>query len=676
MSLSKQPAPREILITSALPYANGDLHLGHMVEYIQTDIWHRFQKLRGHRSYYVCASDAHGTPIMLKAKELGLSPETLVQQVHTRHQKDFEDFSVCFDNFYTTHSDENKTLAQGIYTALNEKGYIAKRTISQAFDPQEQLFLPDRFVKGTCPKCHSPDQYGDNCERCGATYSPTDLKDPISVLSGVRPVEKESEHFFFDLPQFESHLKEWTQADHLQPQVVNKLNEWFEAGLKEWDISRDAPYFGFPIPQAPGKFFYVWLDAPIGYMASFQNYCQKTPHVDFKHFWDPQSPTELYHFIGKDIVYFHALFWPAMLKGAQYRTPTAIFAHGFLTINGEKMSKSRGTFISARTYLDHLPPEALRYYFASKLGNGVDDIDLNLEDFVQKVNSDLVGKLVNIASRCAGFIQKHFSGRLAPSIDLDTLKPFIEKRDRIADLYENREFNRVMKEVMALSDEANRYIDEHKPWQMIKSKAQFHQVHQVCSLGLNMFRVLCLYLKPVLVELVENVETFLGVEPFTWADVNHPLVDHPIAPFKPLMTRIDPKSIEAILDASKATVTPRPPASPNSDPIAPTIQFDDFMKVDLRIAKIVQAESVEGADKLLRLVLDIGQEKRQVFAGIKSAYTPESLQGKLTVVVANLAPRKMRFGLSEGMVLAAGPGGKELWILEPHSGALPGMRVS
>ncbi|MFC1309969.1 MAG: methionine--tRNA ligase [gamma proteobacterium symbiont of Ctena orbiculata] len=678
---------RKILITSALPYANGPIHIGHLVEYIQTDIWSRFQKMRGHQCTYVCADDAHGTPIMLRARQEGIEPEALIARVAKEHQADFADFRVDFDNYHSTHSPENQDCANTIYERNRDGGHIVKRTITQAYDPVEKMFLPDRFIKGTCPnpKCGADDQYGDNCEVCGSSYSPAELKNPVSAISGAVPEQRESDHYFFKLADFESMLKGWTGGGHVQSEVSNKLGEWFEAGLQEWDISRDAPYFGFEIPDHPGKYFYVWLDAPIGYMASFRNLCDKTEGLDFDEYWTEGSETELYHFIGKDIIYFHTLFWPAMLHGAGFRTPSAVYAHGFLTVDGAKMSKSRGTFIKARTYLDHLNPEYLRYYFAAKLGSGVDDIDLNLEDFAQRVNSDLVGKVVNIASRCAGFITKKFDGKLADQVTEQTLfNDFVNAGEVIAEHYEKREFSRAVREIMALADRANQYIDEQKPWVVAKEEGTEAVLQAICSDGLNLFRLLIGYLRPILPGTAEMAEAFLQIGPLTWEQLRTPLTGHQIGKFKPLMTRVDPKQIEAMLEHSKEDLAGQAPAqtakpaadSPLvTDPITDTIQFDDFAKLDLRIARIAKAEHVEGADKLLQLTLDLGGETRNVFAGIKSAYAPKDLEGKLTVMVANLAPRKMRFGVSEGMVLAAGPGGRELYILNPDEGAQPGMRV-
>ncbi len=668
---------RKILVTSALPYANGPIHLGHLVEYIQTDIWVRFQKQRGNLCHYVCADDTHGTPIMLKADREGITPEQLIGQVWHEHLADFTGFGVAFDNYHSTHSPENKKLSSLIYERLRDGGHISSRSITQAYDPIKNMFLPDRFIKGECPKCGAKEQYGDGCEVCGANYSPTDLKNAVSAISGEKPIEKESVHYFFDLANFSDMLEAWTNAGHLQPEVTNKMSEWLKGGLQQWDISRDAPYFGFEIPDAPDKYFYVWLDAPIGYMASFLNLCEKQS-LNFDEFWSKNSKAELYHFIGKDIIYFHALFWPAMLTGANFRTPSAIFAHGFLTVNGEKMSKSRGTFIKARTYLDHLNPEYLRYYFAAKLSSGVDDIDLNFDDFSQRVNSDVVGKVVNIASRCSGFIHKRFSGKLsATNAEPALFDEFIKAHEIIAEYYEYREFGKAMREIMALADKANAYIDDKKPWLLAKEDGKDQELHTVCTMGLNLFRILTAYLKPVMPALVKEAEQFLNIAPQGWVSDMQPLINHNINEFKPLMTRVDPDKITAIIDASKESLekaTDKPKAK-QFEPIADTIQIDDFAKLDLRIAKIIKAEIVPEADKLLKLTVDIGDECRTVFAGIKSAYKPEQLEGKLTLVLVNLAPRKMKFGLSEGMVLAAGPGGKDIFLLSPDQGAVPGMKT-
>ncbi|MGL6401279.1 methionine--tRNA ligase [Aeromonas hydrophila] len=672
--------PRTMLVTCALPYANGSIHLGHMLEHIQADIWVRYQRMRGHQVHFVCADDAHGTPIMLKAQQLGITPEEMIAAVSKEHQADFAGFNISFDNYHSTHSDENRELAELIYGRLQAGGKIKSRTISQLFDPEKSMFLPDRFVKGTCPKCKSPEQYGDNCDSCGATYSPTELIDPKSAVSGATPVMKDSEHFFFDLPQFEKWLAEWVRGSGaIQEEMANKMQEWFESGLQQWDITRDAPYFGFEIPGAPGKYFYVWLDAPIGYMASFKNLCNKRGDIDFDSYWKADSEAELYHFIGKDIAYFHCLFWPSMLEGAGFRKPTKVNVHGYVTVNGAKMSKSKGTFIKASTYLNHLDPECLRYYYAAKLNSRIDDLDLNLDDFVARVNADVVNKLVNLASRNAGFIAKRFDGKLAATCaEPELYAEFANARTAIAEAYESREFSRAIREIMALADKANRYVDDKAPWVIAKQEGADAELQAVCSVGINLFRVLMAYLKPVMPLLAERAEAFLG-ETLSWDGVEMPLVDHTVAPFKALFSRIEPAKIEAMIDASKEDLAkeqaPKASGPLVDDPISKTISYDDFAKIDLRVALIKKAEAVPEADKLLKLQLDIGGETRQVFAGIKSAYNPEDLEGKLTVMVANLAPRKMRFGMSEGMVLAAGPGGKDLWILEPQEGAQPGMRV-
>nr|WP_274522130.1 methionine--tRNA ligase [Halorhodospira sp. 9621] len=674
---------RRILVTSALPYANGPIHLGHLVEYIQTDIWARFQRLRGNECYYVCADDAHGTPIMLKARERGVEPEQLIEEMAASHQADFADFLIGFDRYHSTHSEENRHFAELIYQRLEAGGHIERHTIEQLYDPGEGMFLPDRYIKGTCPRCGAAEQYGDSCEACGATYTPAELQDPVSVISGERPEIRQSEHLFFRLQDFEAMLRQWASTEHLQPEIINKLNEWFEAGLRDWDISRDAPYFGFRIPGTEEKYFYVWLDAPIGYMASFRRLAEERG-IDFDAFWDAEraDETELYHFIGKDIAYFHTLFWPAMLHGSGYRTPTAVYCHGFLTVNGQKMSKSRGTFITARTYLEHLDPEYLRYYTAAKLSDSVEDIDLSFDDFVQRVNSDVVGKLVNIASRCAGFITKRFDGRLAPRLSAPELfRTFTASAERIAELYEQREYARAVREIMHLADQANQYIDAEKPWERIKDPEQAQAVQEICTMGLNLFRILVLYIKPIMPRLAEDAEAFLNIEPLSWADVQAPLLDHGINKFKPLKTRIDPQQVEAVVDASKETLasteaqSEAPKGLLAEDPIDEQITIEDFAKLDLRVAEVKVAETVEGADKLLRLELDLGGETRQVFAGVRQAYSPEQLLGKRVVCVANLKPRKMRFGTSEGMVLCAGPGGEDLWVVGPQDGAEPGMRV-
>jgi methionyl-tRNA synthetase len=661
-----------------------------MLEYVQTDIWVRFQKMRGHECIYVCADDAHGTPIMLRAQAEGITPQELIDKMNVEHLTDFTDFSVHFDNFHSTHSPENKFFAEDIYSKLKAGGHIRTQVISQAYDPKAEMFLPDRFIKGECPSCGAADQYGDNCESCGATYAPTDLKNAISVVTGETPIEKDSEQYFFKLGDYEDMLKIWTRAGHIQKEIANKMDEWLEDGLRDWDISRNAPYWGFEIPDAPGKFFYVWLDAPIGYMASFKNWCDRND-TNFDDYWKHDSSTELHHFIGKDIARFHTLFWPAMLEGAGYRKPTAVYCHGFLTVDGQKMSKSRGTFIKARTYLEHLNPEYLRYYFAAKLSSGVDDIDLNLEDFSARVNSDLVGKVVNIASRCAGFINKSFDARLAASVTDNSLsEQAVAAADSIATAFEKREYSRAMREIMALADKANQYIDEKQPWVMIKDVERHADVHQTCTIGINCFRQLIIMLKPVLPKVAEQAEAFLNVDPLIWADLSNDLLDHPINKFKPLMTRIDKVLIERMVEASKEAaveekkLTAQPPGdakllsikSTFIEPIADEINYDDFAKLDLRVAHIIKAKFVEKSNKLLQLTLDIGSETRNVFAGISSAYEPEQLIGKQVIMVANLAPRKMRFGVSEGMVLCAGSDDDGLFVLHPDDGAKPGMRVS
>ncbi|MEH6444230.1 MAG: methionine--tRNA ligase [Oceanospirillaceae bacterium] len=674
---------RKILVTSALPYANGAIHLGHLLEYIQTDIWVRFQKQRGHVCTYVCADDTHGTPIMLKADQLGISPQQLIDQTSEEHQRDFKAFLIGFDNFYSTHSQENRDFSAMIYTKLRDSGHILKKSITQAYDPEKEMFLPDRFVKGDCPKCNAKDQYGDNCESCGATYSPVELKNAYSAISGAKPIEKESEHYFFKLGDFEDFLKDWVD-NHVQEQMKNKLNEWFEAGLQNWDISRDAPYWGFEIPDAPGKYFYVWLDAPVGYMASFKNWCDKND-TDFDEYWNKESKTELYHFIGKDIAYFHSLFWPAMLEGAGLRKPSGVFCHGFVTVGGKKMSKSRGTFIMAETYLNHLRPEYLRYYFAAKLGSGIEDIDLNLEDFRLRVNADLVNKVINIASRCAGFIYKKFDGMLSAQLSEPALfEEAVAKRAEIAEFYETREYSKAMREIMHIADQANQYIDAAEPWVLAKQEGSEQAVQDCCSMGINMFRVICSYLAPVLPDVAKDALAFLNLEHFDWENIQQPLLDHKINKFKPLMQRVEEDKVNSIIEETKKNlaalaIATAPALESKSElqlePIAETIEFADFAKVDLRVVEIVNAEQVKSANKLLRLTLSLGDESRNVFAGIKSAYAPEDLIGKHTIMVANLATRTMKFGDSEGMVLAAGPGGKDIWILEPHSGAKPGMRV-
>ena len=670
---------RHILVTSALPNANGSIHMGHMLEHVQTDIWVRFQRMMGNECVYVCADDTHGTATMLKAEEQGVSAEALIADIQQEHRADFESFLISHDNYHSTHSDENREFSREIYLRLREAGQIKKKEVDQLYDPEKNLFLADRFIVGICPKCKTPDQYGDNCEACGATYDATELIDPVSKFSGAKPVLKASTHLFFALSNFTEFLKEWTRSGTLHDQVANKLSEWLDAGLQDWDISRDAPYFGFEIPDEPGKYFYVWLDAPIGYMASFQNYLKAQSRQDFGAYWTEGSDYEVHHFIGKDIINFHALFWPAVLKTAGYRTPNRLHVHGFITVNGQKMSKSRGTFINASTYVKHLDPEYMRYYFATKLSSGIDDMDINLDDFVQKVNSDLVGKLVNIASRCAGFVVKQFDATLSGAPSTPLVQEIISERDNIAALYEADEFGKATRLIMSLADKANQYIAEQEPWKKIKEDGQRDNVHQICSDGINMFRILVGYLKPVLPSLAEKTEAFLNIEPLSWSNLEAPLTSHQINKFKPMMNRIETSAIDAILEEGKQPEEAEEPVNAAEaagfEPLADEISFDDFAKLDLRVATIVNAEAVEGADKLLQLTLDLGFEQRNVFAGIKSAYDPSDLIGKQTVMVANLAPRKMRFGLSEGMVLAAGPGGSDIYILEPGAGAKAGMRV-
>lgn len=670
----KQRAKRKILATSALIYANGAPHLGHMVGYIQADIWVRLQKMLGNDCLYICGSDSHGTPIMIMAEKMGLTPEALIQQVHQEQLRDFSDFLVEFDNYHPTHSPENEALVKTIFARLKDNNAISQRIIKQLYDPIKNMFLPDRYIKGECPHCGAKDQYGDNCEVCGVTYQPTDLINPYSTLTGAKPIEKASEHYFFKLPQYADFLKDWTRRGHLQPEVSNKLDEWFKDGLKEWDISRDAPYFGFQIPGVENKFFYVWLDAPVGYMASFKNLCEKRKDIDFDAYWRENSDAELIHFIGKDIIYFHALFWPAILKSAQLRTPSAIFANGFLTVDGQKMSKSRGTFIKARTYLNHLNPEYLRYYFAAKLSQRIEDLDIHFDDFTQRINADLVGKFVNIASRCATFITKHFDGVLSANCSEPALfEEFALAGEDIAARLNELEYSHAIRQIMALADKANQYIDEKKPWALIKNSSQKEEVQAVCSMGLNLFRLLMIYLKPVLPHTAKQVEAFLNIAPLTWDDKEQPLLNHRINEYQPLLTRIDIKQIEAMKMSAQEDLKTTTVASTTTENAH--ISIDDFSKIDLRIAKIIEAESIPEADKLLRLKVDIGESTRQIFAGIKSAYQPEDLIGRHVVIVANLAPRKMRFGVSEGMVLAAGPGGNELWLVSPDSGAEAGMKV-
>ena len=671
---------RRILVTSALPYANGAIHLGHLLEHIQTDIFVRFQRLRGHECIYVCADDVHGTAVMLNAESAGLTPEAYTAEITADHIKDFDAFLISHDWYSSTHHEENKKRSEEIYHRLKQSGHIKKASVEQLFDTQKQLFLADRFVIGGCPNCKAPNQYGDNCDACGATYAATELLDPISKLSNTQPELRASEHIFFTLSDFTDYLKHWTNSGTLHPAVTNKLAEWLDEGLQDWDISRDAPYFGFEIPDEPGKYFYVWVDAPIGYMATFAQYCQ-AHDLDFDDYWRADSDCEVHHFIGKDIVNFHALFWPAMLEAAQYRTPTQVHVHGFATINGEKMSKSKGTFINASTYLSQLSPEYLRYYYASKLNPGVGDLDINLEDFVQKSNSDLVGKVANIASRCAGFINKQFGGQIKATTGTPLLAKTQAASAELASLFEANEFSKAMRLIMGLADQANQFIAEQAPWQLIKDPATRDQAEAVCADGLNLFRLLIIYLKPVLPGLAERSESFLNIQPLRWDDHAYFLTEHQITTFKPLMQRIEIDQVNAIVEAEQQayaalSAKPAPSPGPATMEIDPLIDIDAFNAVELKVARIIEASAVEGADKLLSLRLDVGDHERTVFSGIKAAYPPEDLVGKLTVLVANLKPRTMKFGVSEGMVLAAGPGGEEIFLLSPDSGAKPGMTVS
>ena len=665
-------ASRRILVTSALPNANGSIHLGHLMEHIQTDIWVRFQKLKMNQCIYVCADDAHGTATMLRAEELGTSPEKLIKKIRNEHSSDFSAFHINHDNYYSTHSDENRELVSLFYKRLSEKGLIGSKTVEQFYDPRAEMFLADRYVIGTCPKCGTKDQYGDNCEACGATYDATELIAPRSKISGETPTLKSSEHLFFKLSNFTDFLRDWTASGTLNKAVSNKLNEWLEQGLKDWDISRDGPYFGFEIPGHPGKFFYVWLDAPIGYIASFQNHCFGSD-VDYTDFWRLDSDSEVHHFIGKDIINFHALFWPAILKCAEFRTPSKIHVHGFLTVNGEKMSKSRGTYITAKEYLDLLDPDLLRYYFASKLSESVEDIDINLDDFVSKINADLVGKLVNIASRCSKFIEKEFDSRLSVIPENELHDSISQVAEKIGALYESTNYASAIREIMMLADKTNRFLDENKPWILIKDAKKRSEVHEVCSIGLDMFKTMVIFLKPVIPGLADKAEQFLGTGTLSWQDIFQPIHKKELRAFEPLLTRVDSKTVKKLV---KTSSTPKKePVLGNKD--SQVITIDHFQKVDLRVAQILSAEIVSGADKLLKLNLSLGhQDTRTVFSGIRSAYKPDELKGKLVVLVANLASRKMKFGVSEGMILAASNENDEIYLLEPSEFSKPGMKIS
>lgn len=681
---------RKILVTSALPYANGSIHLGHMVEHIQTDVWVRFQKLRGHECYYCCADDTHGTPVMLAAQKQGIAPEDMIAKVREEHLADFTGFGIGYDNYYSTHSPENKQFSQDIYRALKANGKIESRVIEQLFDPEKQMFLPDRFVKGECPKCHAQDQYGDNCEVCGTTYSPTELINPYSAVSGAKPELRESEHFFFKLGECADFLKAWTSGNnphdgkpHLQPEALNKMKEWLGEGeettLSDWDISRDAPYFGFEIPDAPGKYFYVWLDAPVGYMASFKNLCDRIG-VDFDEYFKADSQAEMYHFIGKDILYFHALFWPAMLHFSGHRAPTGVYAHGFLTVDGQKMSKSRGTFITAKSYLEQgLNPEWMRYYIAAKLNSKIEDIDLNLQDFISRVNSDLVGKYVNIAARASGFIAKRFEGRLKDISGSALLAKLAAESDTIAEQYENREYARALRDIMALADIVNEYVDANKPWELAKQEGQDARLHEVCSELINAFTMLTAYLAPVLPKVAENAAKFLNLEAITWANTRETLGDHAINKYEHLMQRVEQKQVDDLIEANKQSIAAAAPAAEESkyEKVAEQASFDDFMKIDMRVAKVLNCEAVEGSTKLLKFDLDFGFEKRIIFSGIAASYpNPAELNGRMVIAVANFAPRKMaKFGVSEGMILSAATAEGKLKLLDVDAGAQPGDKV-
>jgi len=689
--LKAQTMTRKILVTSALPYANGSIHLGHMVEHIQTDVWVRFQKLRGHECYYCCADDTHGTPVMLAAQKQGIAPEDMIAKVREEHLADFTGFNIGYDNYYSTHSPENKQFSQDIYRALKANGKIESRVIEQLFDPEKQMFLPDRFVKGECPKCHAQDQYGDNCEVCGTTYSPTELINPYSAVSGAKPELRESEHFFFKLGECADFLKAWTSGNnphdgkpHLQPEALNKMKEWLGEGeettLSDWDISRDAPYFGFEIPDAPGKYFYVWLDAPVGYMASFKNLCDRIG-IDFDEYFKADSQTEMYHFIGKDILYFHALFWPAMLHFSGHRAPTGVYAHGFLTVDGQKMSKSRGTFITAKSYLEQgLNPEWMRYYIAAKLNSKIEDIDLNLQDFISRVNSDLVGKYVNIAARASGFIAKRFEGRLKDVADSALLAKLTAQSEAIAECYESREYAKALRDIMALADIVNEYVDANKPWELAKQEGQDARLHEVCSELINAFTMLTAYLAPVLPKVAENAAKFLNLEAITWANTRETLGEHAINKYEHLMQRVEQKQVDDLIEANKQSIAAAAaPAAEESkyEKVAEQASFDDFMKIDMRVAKVLNCEAVEGSTKLLKFDLDFGFEKRIIFSGIAASYpNPAELNGRMVIAVANFAPRKMaKFGVSEGMILSAATAEGKLKLLDVDAGAQPGDKV-
>lgn len=672
---------RNMVVTSALPYANGPIHIGHLLEYIQTDIWVRFQRLVGNEVTYVCADDAHGTPIMLHAEKLSITPEKLIADIKQQHQLDFSGFFVEFSHYHSTHSKENQQLCEQIYTALVKGNHISKRTIEQFYDTKRQIFLPDRFIKGICPKCGSEEQYGDGCDKCNATYAPIELLEPVSVLSNSTPVLKKTDHLFFKLPNFKEELQTFIHSGVLKTEVSNKLSEWFDEGLQEWDISRDRPYFGFEIPGEKDKFFYVWLDAPIGYFASLKALCDEQ-NRDFESIINPDSNIELFHFIGKDIIYFHALFWPALLKAANMRLPNGIYVHGFVTVNGEKMSKSRGTFISAASYLNHLPAEYLRYYFASKLSDRIEDIDINLDDFVARVNSDLVGKIVNIASRSAKIITDRFDGMLADAIHCsDTQQHFTQQGQTIKQDFEQRKFSSVIRTIVQLADKANQYIDKEKPWISIKNPDRKEHAQLVATQAINLFRLLILYLKPVLPETAKKTEQFLNIDPLMWSHIEQPVLGRAINPYQPMMQRVNSKQMKNLVEENKETLQPKATekkseATPKMAPEkTECISVDDFSKIKLKVGKIQQADYVAGADKLLKLIVDVGGIEKQIFAGIRATYQPEALIGRLVVVLVNLKPRKMRFGVSEAMVLAASDQQGKPYLVSPDEGSTAGMDI-
>lgn len=663
---------KKILVTSALPYANGDIHIGHLVEYLQTDFWVRFQKMQGHQCVYACADDTHGTPIMIRAKQENISPEELIAESQKRHLADFKDFEIEFDNYSSTHSESNREISEYIYKKMLDQNHLSKKEIEQAYCNACNMFLPDRFVKGSCPKCKAENQYGDSCDNCGAVYDPTDMIDAKCSNCGDKPVTKKSEHIFFQLNHFKDFLKLWVPA-HTSNEVSNKLKEWLQDDLRDWDISRDAPYFGFQIPGYQDKYFYVWVDAPVGYIASSKEWCEKNS-LDYKDIWEKED-WKIYHFIGKDIMYFHTLFWPAMLKNAGFKCPDGIFIHGYLTVNGEKMSKSKGTFINARTYLNHIDPMYLRYYYACKLNSSFEDIDLNFDDFVSRVNSDLIGKITNLVSRGAQMAHKHFAGKISTpeGEGLKLVQDAQYTGKIISNYYENREFNKALIEIRKIAEKANKYFDDQAPWKLIKTDPDSTQ--SVISAILNTFRCIAIYLKPILPNYVANVEKLFNEAAYTWNSKGIILKDTQLNSFQHLAKRLEAKQIENIQNDSSSTKKPEPNPDSNYEALEKEIVVDDLFKADLRVGKIIEASEVKGASKLLQLKVDLGFETRNIFAGLKQAYTPEQLTNKLVIVVANLKPRKMKFGLSEGMVLASGPGGKDVYLITPDEGATPGQRV-